>query len=98
AEALSVRLAVAGSVAIAAALAVNVARHFVKPLLASHLAPKNWADVILTTINIRHDAPPTLTYALFYGGIGVALVGFLGMLPRRPADTLPVRAARLAAG
>ena len=68
AAALSVRLAVAGSVAIVVALAVNVGRHFVKPLLLSHLAPKNWADVVLTTINIRHDAPPTLTYGLFYGG------------------------------
>ena len=97
AESLSVRLAVAGTAAIAAALAVNIARHFVKPWLAGYLAPKNWADVVLTTINIRHDAPPTLTYALFYGGIGVALVGLLGMLPRRDTDTVLVRAARLAA-
>jgi hypothetical protein len=97
AEALSVRLAVVGSVAIVAALTVNVGRHFVKPLLLSHFAPKNWAAVVLTTINIRHDAPPTLTYGLFYGGIGIALVGFLGMLPRRESDTFLVRAARLAA-
>jgi hypothetical protein len=76
---------------------VNVGRHFVKPLLMSHFAPKNWADVVLTTINIRHDAPPTLTYGLFYGGIGVALVGFLGMLPRRDPDTFLMRMARLAA-
>jgi uncharacterized membrane protein len=97
AEALSVRLAVAGTVASGAALAVNIGRHFVKPWLSGYLAPKNWADVVLTTINIRHDAPPTLTYALFYGGIGVALVGLLGMLPRRDTDTVLVRAARLAA-
>jgi uncharacterized membrane protein len=97
AEALSVRLAVAGTVATGAALAVNIGRHFVKPWLSGYLAPKNWADVVLTTINIRHDAPPTLTYALFYGGIGVALVGLLGMLPRRDTDTVLVRAARLAA-
>jgi len=97
AAALSVRLAVAGSVAIVAALAVNVGRHFVKSWLAGYLAPKNWADVVLTTINIRHDAPPTLTYALFYGGIGVALVGFLGMLPRRKDETVLVRAAQIAA-
>jgi uncharacterized membrane protein len=96
-EALSVRLAVAGSVAIAAALAVNIGRHFVKPWLSGYLVPKNWADVVLTSINIRHDAPPTLTYALFYGGIGVVLVGLLGMLPRRTEDTFLLRAARLAA-
>jgi uncharacterized membrane protein len=94
---LSVRLAVAGTIAIGAALAVNIGRHFLKPWLSGYLAPKNWADVVLTTINIRHDAPPTLTYALFYGGIGVALVGLLGMLPRRDTDTVLVRAARLAA-
>jgi hypothetical protein len=69
----------------------------VKPWLSGYLAPKNWADVVLTTINIRHDSPPTLTYALFYGGIGVALVGLLGMLPRRETATVLVRAARLAA-
>jgi uncharacterized membrane protein len=96
AEALSARLAVAGSVAIIAALAMNVGRHFVKPWLMSHFAPKNWADVMLTTINIRHDAPPTLTYGLFYGGIGVALVGLLGMLPRSERNPL-VRATQLAA-
>jgi uncharacterized membrane protein len=97
AEALSVRFAAIGSMAIAAALALNVGRHFVKPWLSSHLAPKNWADVVLTTINIRHDAPPTLTYGLFYGGIGVALVGFLGMLPGSATDTVLGRATRFAA-
>jgi uncharacterized membrane protein len=97
AEALSVRLAIAGSAAIVAALAVNVGRHFLKVWLSGYLAPKNWADVVLTTINIRHDAPPTLTYALFYGGIGVALVGFLGMLPRRSPESYLVRAAQFAA-
>lgn len=95
---LTVRLAVTGSVAIVVALALNVSRHFVKPELMSHFAPKNWADVMLTTLNIRHDMPPTLTYGLFYGGIGVALVGFLGMLPQRNAgESFLLRAARLAA-
>ena len=97
AAALSARLAVAGSGAMAAALVMNIARHFVKPWLSGYLAPNNWADVVLTTINIRHDAPPTLTYALFYGGMGVALVGLLGMLPRPAQDTFLVRATRLAA-
>jgi uncharacterized membrane protein len=77
---LDVRLAVAGSAAIVMALASNVARHFLKPYLLPHWTAKNWADVLLTTLNIRHDAPPTLGYALFYGGIGVALVGLFGLL------------------
>jgi uncharacterized membrane protein len=76
---LSARLAAAGSAAVVFALAANVGRHFVKPYLLAHWAPKNWADVILTTLNVRHDAPPTLGYALFYGGLGVALVGLLGL-------------------
>jgi uncharacterized membrane protein len=96
-ELLSRRLATAGTLAILVALAVNVGRHFVKPFLESHATPKNWADVVLTTINIRHDMPPTLAYGLFYGGIGIALVGFLGLLPRRAADPLLVRWTRLAA-
>jgi uncharacterized membrane protein len=97
ARVLSVRLATAGSIAVVAALAVNVARHFVKPFLMSHFARGNWADVILTTMNVRHDAPPTLGYALFYGGIGVALVGFLGLLPRREQASRLLRVVRLAA-
>jgi uncharacterized membrane protein len=97
AEVLSVRLAAAGSIAVVGALAMNVARHFVKPFLMKHFAQGNWADVILTTMNVRHDAPPTLGYALFYGGIGVALVGFLGLLPRREEASPLIRVVRLAA-
>ena len=96
-EQLSRRLAAAGTLAILIALAVNVGRHFVKPFLESHATPRNWADVVLTTINVRHDMPPTLAYGLFYGGIGIALVGFLGLLPRRAADPRLVRWTRLAA-
>ena len=97
AEGLSIRLAMAGSVAMVAALVVNIGRHFLKPLLMGYLAPKNWADVVLTTINIRHDSPPTVAYGLFYGGIGVALAGFLGMFPKTDHDVFPAGAARLAA-
>jgi uncharacterized membrane protein len=97
AEILSVRLAAAGSIAVAVALALNVSRHFVKPVLMKHFVQWNWADVVLTTLNIRHDAPPTITYGLFYGGLGVALVGFLGLLPRSEAATPLVRFTRLAA-
>jgi uncharacterized membrane protein len=96
-ELLSKRLAVAGSLAILAAMGVNIGRHFLKPFLESHATPKNWADVVLTTLNVRHDMPPTLAYALFYGGIGIALVGFLGLLPRRPEDSRLVRWAQVAA-
>jgi uncharacterized membrane protein len=97
AEILSVRLAAAGSLAVGAALVLNVSRHFLKPVLTGHFVEGNWADVVLTSINIRHDAPPTLAYGLFYGGVGVALVGFLGLLPRREEATPLVRVVRLAA-
>ena len=96
-ELLSKRLAVAGSLAILAAVVVNSGRHFVKPFLESHATPKNWADVVLTTLNVRHDMPPTLAYGLFYGGIGIALVGFLGLLPRHAPDSRLVRWTQLAA-
>ena len=97
AQVLSRRLALAGSIAIGLALAANIGRHFLKPLLMEHVTPKNWADVILTMINIRHDSPPTLGYGLFYGGIGVALLGFIGLLPRRTPETVWVRMAERAA-
>jgi hypothetical protein len=94
---LSVRLAAAGTAAVVVAVALNIARHYVKPFLMSHFAAKNWADVLLTTMNIRHDSPPTLGYALFYGGLGVALVGYLGLLSQREPVGVPVRVVRLAA-
>jgi hypothetical protein len=94
---LSARLAVAGSVAILLALALNIGRHFVKPLLMQHWAAKNWADVLLTAMNVRHDSPPTLAYALFYGGIGVALVGYLGLLSQREPVSPLMRGVRFAA-
>jgi uncharacterized membrane protein len=97
AEVLSARLSIAGSVAIGLALVLNISRHFLKPVLMAHFAPKNWADVILTTINIRHDSPPTLGYGLFYGGIGVLLLGALGLLPRRTPATVWVRMTQQAA-
>jgi hypothetical protein len=96
-DALTLRLAVTGTAAVVLAVAVNIARHFVKPFLMAHWAQKNWADVLLTTMNIRHDSPPTLGYALFYGGIGVALVGYLGLLSQREPVSVPVRVVRLAA-
>jgi len=97
AQVLSRRLAVAGSIAMALALALNIGRHFLKPWLSGQVESKNWADVILTTLNIRHDSPPTLGYGLFYGGMGVALVGLLGLLPRRTPEIVWVRIAGIAA-
>ena len=97
AEVLSRRLALAGSLAIGLALAANISRHFLKPVLLAYVAPKNWADVILTAINIRHDSPPTPGYGLFYGGIGIALVGFLGLLPRHTPETVWIRMTERAA-
>jgi len=94
---LSARLAAAGSAAVLAALALNIGRHFVKPWLMQHWAAANWADVLLTAVNIRHDSPPTVAYALFYGGIGVALVGYLGLLSEREPVNPLVHGVRLAA-
>ncbi len=110
-DALSMRLAMGGTLAVVLAIVLNAARHFVKPVLLAHWAQKNWADVLLTTTNIRHDAPPTVGYALFYGGIGVAMVGYLGLLSQREPVTqqdpahgsagrwvgAPIRVVRLAA-
>ena len=90
---MSRRLAAAGSIAITVALLANVGRHYLKGWLLGYVEPKNWADVILASINIRHDSPPTLGYALFYAGIGVALVGCLEMLARRAPETLWTRVA-----
>jgi len=95
--ALCMRLASSGTVAVVLAITLNVGRHFAKSFLLAHWVQKNWADVLLTTMNIRHDSPPTLGYALFYGGLGVALVGYLGLLSQREPISAPVRAVRLAA-
>lgn len=96
-NALSMRLASGGTVAVILAMALNITRHFLKPFLLAHWAQKNWADVLLTTMNIRHDSPPTLGYALFYGGIGIGLVGYLGLLSQRKTGNVPFTVIRLAA-
>jgi len=94
---LGMRLAIGGSAAVVVGSAINVARHFLKPWLLHHWAQKNWADVLLTTMDVRHDSPPTVGYALFYAGIGVALVGYLGFLSQREPAGVLLRGVRLAA-
>jgi uncharacterized membrane protein len=76
-------LLVGGATAMACAVALNVARHFLKDVVGG---TGGWEDGLLTLLNIRQKIPPSLAYALFYGGIGIALVGLIGMLPRGSTD------------
>jgi uncharacterized membrane protein len=94
---LSLRLAASGSMAVAAAFAANVSRHFANPVLLGHFAQSTWANMLLTLLNVRQDAPPTPAYGLFYGGIGIALLGVLGLLCGRSTTSRFIRALRFAA-
>jgi len=76
-------LFVGGATAMACAVALNVVRHFLKDALGGTGA---WEDCLLALLNIRQKIPPSLAYALFYGGLGIALVGLIGMLPRGSTD------------
>ena len=72
-------LLIGGATAMACAVALNLARHFLKDSLAGTGAGE---DALLALLNVRQKLPPSLAYALFYGGIGIALVGLIGMVPR----------------
>jgi fucose 4-O-acetylase-like acetyltransferase len=72
-------LLIGGATAMVCAVALNVARHFLKDSLAGTGAGE---DALLALLNVRQKLPPSLAYALFYGGIGIALLGLIGMMPR----------------
>jgi len=72
-------LLVGGATAMVCAVVLNLARHFLKDALEG---AGTWEDGLLALLNIRQKTPPSLAYALFYGGLGIALVGLIGMLPR----------------
>lgn len=78
-------LLVGGVTAMACAVALNVARHFLKGSLGGS---GGWEDALLALLNVRQKIPPSLAYALFYGGLGIALVGLIGVLPRGSTDRL----------
>lgn len=81
-------LFVSGVASVAVATALNVGRHFIKSPLLEHFGSNIWTDAFLAMLDVRHKSPPTIAYALFYGGIGVALVGLIGLLPRSGAGRL----------
>ncbi len=92
---LSWHLALAGATLIFAGVALNAIAHFAKPLLAADYPGSHWSYAFLAALDVRHKIPPGPAYVLFYGGLTVALVGVLGLLPERghPLLMAPVRIA-----
>jgi len=81
-------LLVSGATAVACATALNLVRHFIKIPLLGHFGANIWVDALLDMLDVRQKIPPTPAYALFYGGIGIALVGIIGLLPRSGASRI----------
>ena len=75
-------LLLCGGAAIALAVALNVTRYLIKHPPFGTFDAGFWDDAWLNLLDVRHKIPPTPAYALFYGGIGIALVGLIGLLPR----------------
>jgi hypothetical protein len=69
-----------GAASIACGVALNVVRHLIKVPLLEHFGSTMWVDGLLAMLDVRHKVPPNPAYALFYGGIGISLVGCLGLL------------------
>jgi uncharacterized membrane protein len=72
-------LLISGAAAIALAVALNVTRHFIQHPPHGHFDLSTWDDAWLALLDVRRKVPPTPAYALFYGGIGIALVGLIGL-------------------
>lgn len=75
-------LLLSGAAAIILAVVLNVIRHLIKHPPVGTFDPSFWDDAWLNLLDVRQKVPPTPAYALFYGGIGIALVGLIGLLPR----------------
>ena len=83
-------LLIGGATAMACGVALNIARHLLKDSLAGAGV---WEDGLLALLNVRQKVPPSLAYALFYGGLGITLVELIGVLPHRPGGTERLRGA-----
>ncbi|HEY4214029.1 MAG TPA: heparan-alpha-glucosaminide N-acetyltransferase domain-containing protein [Steroidobacteraceae bacterium] len=70
-----------GSVAAISAIAMNVLRHLLKPPLTAYFGSSTSVNGLLALLDIREKVPATPAYGLFYGGIGLTLVGLVGLLP-----------------
>jgi surface polysaccharide O-acyltransferase-like enzyme len=96
-EGLASRLVFAGTVAVAAAVTVNVLRHFAKPSLLEAIASGGqWASALLKATDVRQQLPPMPAYAAYYCGIAIAgLGGVMRLLQRAPTPLLagPVQVA-----
>jgi uncharacterized membrane protein len=76
-------LAIAGGLAILTGVCLNVTAHFLKAHPLQAYGPPDIMQAVLDSGNIRRKNPPSLAYALFYGGLGITLVGLLGFLAGR---------------
>lgn len=81
--ALSWRLLTCGGGGILLAIALNVGAHLLRHSLLTGVAAPSWGDAVLSGLEVYRKNPPSLAYALFYGGAGIALVGLLGIAERR---------------
>jgi hypothetical protein len=95
AQALATSLLLVGTLTVTAAVSANVIAHILKPALLLHFGAEHWVNALLNAAEVRHDAPPTPAYGLFYGGIGIAAVGLLSRMNHQASSVLtePVRVA-----
>jgi uncharacterized membrane protein YeiB len=84
-------------VSIATAVCLNLTRHLTKSLLLGHFGDQVWVATLLAVLDVRHKVPPSPAYALFYGGIGITLVGLVGLLANANLPTAIERGIGFAA-
>jgi surface polysaccharide O-acyltransferase-like enzyme len=92
------RLFVVGAAAAVIALLMTAGRYFVKSTLLADYGGDDWVYPLLAGLELRQKIPPSPAYALFYGGLGLALVGLLGrVVQSKSSDAFVGRTARVAA-
>jgi uncharacterized membrane protein len=94
--ALSWRLLTCGGGAILLAIGMNVVAHVLRHSVLTGVSENSWGSVLSRSLEVAWANPPSLAYALFYGGAGIALVGFLGIAERRAHGRL-IKLAQCAA-